>query len=239
MNIIPYTKVRDFNLSTDILLNDSIVIAIDNEIATEFQQKSNGVVETSKKLEPLRIVEGSNVLATETPPSLSADDLTLLNKESQLDGRGKTVINCKLPDTDTDIASKMYVRNAVNKFANSRRIESFVMKDSNGDLYSVTMDASELKLRKLADVDKIKLLPMQNSGDFYNQLCEITRVLNEPHIDIVCDTELDTINTFLQIVETFPTSVSFNAPTTYNQLVDMIETYISAKNKDLENNRSI
>lgn len=62
----------------------------------------------------------------------------------------------------------MYVRNAVNKFANSRRIASFVMKDSNGDLYSVTMDASELKLRKLADVDKIKLLPMQNSGDFYN-----------------------------------------------------------------------
>ena len=42
------------------------------------------------------------------------------------------------------------------------------MKDSNGDMYSVTMDASELKLRKLADVDKIKLLPMQNSGDFYN-----------------------------------------------------------------------
>ena len=36
MNIIPYTKVRDFNLSTDILLNDSIVIAIDNEITTEF-----------------------------------------------------------------------------------------------------------------------------------------------------------------------------------------------------------
>lgn len=149
MNIKPYTKVQDFNLSTDILTNDSVVAALDDKCAVEFQQKDNETIEMSKKLSPLRIVEGSTLLAIYMPSNILSNDLTLLNKESQLDGRNKTVVNCQLPNEDTDIATKLYVRKAIADAGESRRIDTFVMKDENDDLYSVTMAADKLNIRKL------------------------------------------------------------------------------------------
>lgn len=235
MSITPYTKIKDFKLSDGILTDNAIVKAVSDQTTIEYSLNNHKVSKT-KLLEPVRLVEGSNQLALDIPRTVLADDLVLANEESQLNGLNVSIVHCsQYPVNDTDIAPKQYLYDRLLVEKATPRVVAFLMKDSkNNDLYSVSIENSKLKLRKIV-FGKIQILQKTCIEDFIPQLQEITRILSNPVIPINVVEADDIFEIFNQIVDTFPisTAMPIENPDTFYDLASNINFYITEKNKEL------